>query len=328
MPSHAFSDLFGEVDSKFAAVTSNAAAGMSAYVMPIGWAMLGISLLVYSALILEGKINNPMLDWMSRGVGMMFVLMASGIYYGPWISSALTGLPTALSAAVGNSSSPTQLLDTLAGNLEAMVAGIATGAVDAFVAWNIGGGVLLFFAVIDVTLVGCVLLVACAFNLMYAKIGLGIVLVVGPFFVLCLFWPQSKNYFYSWLSTVLYFIFLAVISTLFVVFFIGIAQTFMTQMESMIKGLTASGGTSSYAAAVADAIKAWANNTPVPASSAPHTSASQLFNIVALVVEINFVFMTMILVAIDMKSMVASLTGGSGGSAGSGAGRILQHFRH
>jgi type IV secretion system protein VirB6 len=328
MPSHAFTDLFGAVDSNIASVTAHAASGMSAYVLPIGWAMLGVSLLVYSALILEGKVNNPMLDWISKGIGMMLVLMACGVYYGPWVSTALAGLPDALSSAIGNSGSPILALDTLASSLEGLVAGIASGVVAAFQGWNIGGGILLIFALVDVALIGCVLLVACAFNLMYAKIGLSIVLGVGPFFVLCLFWSHTRSYFYSWLSTALYFIFLAVISTMFITFFIGIAQLFMTEMERLIKGLTASGGTSSYATAVYEAIKAWVDNGPPPTPAANTTNSQQLLNIVILVVEINFVFMTMILVAFDMKSLVASLTGGSGGSAGAAMGKLINHIKN
>jgi type IV secretion system protein VirB6 len=327
MPRHAFTDLFGAVDSNFGAVTAHAASGMSAYVLPIGWAMLGTSLLVYSALILEGKVNNPMLDWISKGVAMMLVLMACGGYYEPWVSKAIAALPDALSSAIGNSGSPVLALDTLAGSLEDLVAGIASGVVEAFHGWNIGGGFLLIFAFVDVALIGCVLLITCAFNLMYAKIGLSIVLAVGPFFVLCLFWPQLKSYFYSWLNTALYFVFLAVISTVFVSFFIGIAQLFMSQMEGMIKQLTSSGATSTYAMAVYDAIKAWADNVPAPTAAATSTTRGQLLNIVILVIEINFVFMTLILISLDMKSLVASLTGGSGGSAGSGFEKLFNHFR-
>jgi type IV secretion system protein VirB6 len=328
MPRHAFTDLFGAVDANIAAVTAHAAAGVSAYVLPIGWAMLGVSLLVYSALILEGKVNNPMLDWISKGAAMMLVLMTCGAYYGPWVSSALAGMPDALSSAVGNSANPILALDTLASSLEDLVSGIASGVIAAFEGLNIGGGLLLIFAMIDVALIGCVLLIACAFNLMYAKIGLSIVLGVGPFFVLCLFWSHTKSYFYSWLSTALYFIFLAVISTMLVAFFIGIAQMFMTQMEGMIKQLTTSGGTSSYATAVYDAIKAWVDNGPAPAVPVTSTTRGQLLNIVILVIEINFVFMTLILVALDMKSMVASLTGGSGGSVGAGMGKLINHIKH
>lgn len=327
MPRHAFTDLFSAVDGSFAAVAAHGSSGMSNYILPIGWAMLGVSLLVYSALTIEGKVSNPMLDWISKGVGMMLVLMACGTYYEPWVSSVLSGLPDALSSAVGDSPSPVLALDTLAGSLEDLVSGIASGVVDAFHGWNIGGGLLLVFALVDVALMGCLLLVACAFNLMYAKIGLGIILQVGPFFVLCLFWSPLKSYFYAWLNTALYFVFLAVISTLFVVFFIGIAQTFMNEMEGMIKQLTASGGTSSYAAAVYDAIKAWAVNGPPPATRPEATTGRDLLNIIVLVIEINFVFMTLILIALDVKSLVASLTGGNGGSAGGGLDKLYNHFK-
>lgn len=327
MPTHVFTDTFASVDSGLAAVTAHAAAGMSAYVLPIGWAMLGTSLLVYSALILEGKVNNPMVEWISKGVGMMLVLMACGSYYDPWISKALAGLPDAFSSAVGNSGSPTLALDTLAGSLEELVKGLANGVMAAFKVLNMGGGFLLIFALADVALMGCFLLVTCAFNLMYAKIGLSITLAVGPFFVLCLFWSHFKNYFYSWLNTALYFVFLAVISTMFVVFFIGIAQSFMTELEKLIKTMTASSVTASYASAVYDAIKAWADNAPAPAAPGASAASKAMFNIVILVLEINFVFMTLFLISLDMKSLVASLTGGSGGSAGGGFEKLFNHFR-
>lgn len=327
MPTHVFTDTFGAIDSGIASITAHAASGMSAHVLPIGWVMLGVSLLVYSALVLEGKVNNPMLDWISKGVGMMLVLVACGSYYEPWVSKTLSDLPNALSSAIGNSSNPTLALDTLAGSLEELIKGLATGVVDAFKGWNIGGGFLLIFAMADVALMGCLLLVTNAFNLMYAKIGLSIVLAVGPFFVLCLFWSPLKSYFYSWLNTALYFVFLAVISTMFIVFFIGIAQLFMTQLEHLIKDMTNSNATTTFASAVYDAIKAWADNVPAPTPPAAGKSTQAMFNIVVLVLEINFVFMTLFLISLDMKTMVASMTGGSGGSAGGGFEKIFNHFR-
>ncbi len=325
MTSSIFSDLFGDIDSKIGGVMSHAAAGMSAYVVPVGWAMLAISLLVYSLLVLEGKVNNPMLDWIQRGIGMMLVLMACSSYYGIWVSGTLSALPNGLSAAIGNTGNPNTVLDTLGSNLIDLIAGVGSGAVDAFSGWNIGGGFLLFFAMLDITIVGSLLLVACAFNMLYAKLGLNLVLAVGPFFVLCLFWPQTRSYFYSWLNTALYFVFLTVMATLFVVFFIGIAQTYMDAMEKLIKSLTTAGGTSSYATSVAQAIKAWATGAAPPVSVG--ASPSNFLNIVKLVAEINFVFFPMLLVALEMKTLVASMTSGSGGSAGGGVEKLIRLTR-
>ena len=325
MSTNAFSDLLGDIDSKVGTVMSHAASGISAYVVPVVWLMLAIALLVYSLLVLEGKVNNPMLDWITKGIGMMLVLMACGSYYGTWISATMSALPNGLSAAMGNTGNPNTVLDTLGGNLIDLISGVASGAVDALAGWNIGGGLLLFCAMIDITIVGSLLLVACAFNVLYAKMGLYLVLAVGPFFVMMFMWQQTKNYFYSWLNTALYFVFLSVMSALFVVFFIGIAQTYMDAMKAQVMTMTAAGGSSSYPIAIAQAIKAWATGTPAPASAA--AAGGNLLNIVELMLEINFVFVPMFLVAIEMKTLVSSMTSGSGSTAADGVEKAVRMMR-
>ena len=322
MPSHAFSDLFGEIDAKYALLTTAASTGMSNYVVPVGWIMLAISLLIYALMIVEGKVHEPARDWIVKGIGIMLILTTAGPFYGKWVLATANAIPNAMSAAMGNTGNPNLVLDMLASHLIDLVAGIASGMVDAFSGWNVGGGFLLFFAMLDVIVVGTALMVACAFNMLYAKFGMFLVLSPGPFFIACYMWTQLRNYFYSWFNTLLYMIFLSVLSVLFVVFFIGIAQTFMDSLKVMVKAMTAAGGASSYPIAVAQAIKAWATGAAAPASVG--AVSSNFLNIFRLVVEMNFVFIPMFLVALEMRTLVSSMTSGSGGSAGGSLARILR----
>lgn len=322
MASHTASDFFAAIDAKYALFTNAAAAGMSNYVIPIAWAGLAIALLVYALMIVEGKVHSPMEGWITKGLGIVLILTAAGPYYSRWVGSAVNAVPNGMSAAIGNVGDPNMVLNALAGNLLDLIAGIGSGSVDAFANWNIGGGLLLGFAMIDVVIVGTLLLVACAFNLLYAKMGLALLLAVGPFFIIVAMWSPIRHWFHSWLNTLLYLIFLHVMSVLFVVFFIGVGQMFMDALKAMVMTMTAAGGAKSYPVAVAEAIKAWATGTPTPASVG--AAKANFINIVRLVIEMNFVFIPMFLVALEMRTLVSSMTSGSGGSAGSGIARFLR----
>jgi type IV secretion system protein VirB6 len=277
--------------------------------------MFGISLLVWAVLILDGRIQSPMNDWMMKGISMLLVLTAVGAGYQTWIAGPLFGLPAALSGAVSSTGSPEAVLDTLAGNLIELLKGIAEGMVDAFAGFNFGGAFLLFQCLVAVGIAGLLLLVACAFNYIYALIGLALVLGVGPFFVLCLFWPQIRGYFFSWLNTALYFVFLSVMSTMFVVLFIGIANGYMDKLRTLVESNTAAGA--SFTSNVYALVKAMFSGAP-PATTAG-VAAQPFIDIFSIGLQMNFVFLPMFFVALEMRTLVSSMTSGSGGSFGSGA---------
>lgn len=325
MASRDFSDLMGEINSKLGLVTNNMSEGVSNFVVPLGFLLMAIGLLMYSLLLMEGKTNKPFVELLSKGVVVLLILMACGVYYGPWVSDVIAGLPVSLMAALGQTGDPITVLDVLAGNLTDLITGIAAGAIDAFVNWNIGGGLLLVVAMIDIIIVGSALLVACVFNVLYSMLGLHFMRAVGPIFILCLMTAHLKNYFYSWLNTVLYFVFLAVMATVFVVFFIGVAQMFMDRMQKLIMDMTAAGGAMSYPQAIGQAIKAWATGAQAPASVG--AAKSNFLNIVRLMMSINLVFIPMVWVVMELRTMVSSMTNGGGGSAGGSVGRIANFIR-
>lgn len=320
-----FTDLMTNIDKGIAASFSGAAAGMTAYVLPIGWAMFGISLLVWAFMVIEGKIHSPMNDWIMKGLYMLLVLTAAGTSYTTWVSAPLFALPNELSSAITNAGSSTAALDQLSDSLDQLIIGMAQAMADAFGDFNFGGGLILLVSIIAVALAGSLLEIACMFNMIYAKIGLALVLGVGPFFVLCLFWGPTKQWFYSWMNTVLYFVFLSVMTTMIMLLFITIANTFMGKLMNAVQA--ASDANAGFAHNVYAALKAVWNGEPLPSSSGAGAVVNAQLNILSVSFQIVLVFLPMFFVALEVRSMVASMTGGSGGSFGGGVMAVAQQLK-
>jgi type IV secretion system protein VirB6 len=284
--------------------------------------MFGISLLVWSLMIIDGKIQSPMNDWILKGLYMLLVLTAAGSMYSTWISGPLFKLPYELTNAIGGGTTSTTSLDRLSESLGALISGIAQAMVTAFKEVNFGGAAVLLISMVAVAIAGTLLEVACVFNLIYAKIGLALVLGVGPFFILCLFWSHTKNWFYSWMNTVFYFVFLSVITTMVMVIFINIANEFMSKLMGAVSAMpAASSGLPGVAGAISNITPAGqiANVlTSMMSAGGGGASTQAAFNILTISFQMVLVFLPMFLVALEIRTLVASMTGGSGSSAGGG----------
>jgi type IV secretion system protein VirB6 len=314
-----FTDLLRNIDAAILASFASAATGMSHYVLPIGVAMFGISILVWAIMVMEGSNQTPMNDWMSKLLKTLFIFAAAGQFYSSWISGPLFALPNELSAAVTGAVSSTSGLDALSGKLDGLIMGIAQGMVAAFKNWNFGGALMLIVSMVLVAIAGCLLEIACVFNMIYAKIGLALVLGMGPFFVMCLLWPQTKGYFTTWLNTVLYFVFLTVITTMIMVLFIAIADRFMTKLMEQVA--RSSGLTDNNAFNIGALIVAQMTGRPSP--QAEQNVDAQL-NILSLTIQMALIYLPMFFVALEMRTLVSSLTGGSGGSMGAGVMQMVK----
>ena len=314
-----FTDLLHNIDESILLSFQAAATGMSNYVLPIGITMFGISVLVWAILVMEGQVQTPMNDWLSKLLKALFIFAAAGQFYSSWISAPLFALPNELSAAVSGAASSTSALDALSGKLDQLIMGIAQGMVAAFKNWNFGGALMLIVAMVLAAVAGSLLEIACVFNMIYAKIGLALVLGMGPFFVICLLWPQTKGYFTSWLNTVLYFVFLTVITTMIMVLFISIADRFMTKL--MAEVARSSGITDQHAINIGALIVAQMTGEPAPQAE---TNVNAQLNILSITIQMALVFLPMFFVALEMRTLVSSLTGGSGGSIGTGVMSLVK----
>jgi type IV secretion system protein VirB6 len=320
MTSSTFSDYFANVDSVLTGVFAAASAGMSNYILPVGWVMFGISILVWAFLVMNGKIDSPISDWMMKGIVIILILYAAGNYYGSWISGPIWQLPTDLSHAIGTSGNASQVLDSLDDKVENLINGIATAMVDNFGNLNIGGGVVLLVALVLVSIASILLLVAAAYNILYAKIGLTVVLSFGPFFVIWLIWKQTQQWFWSWLNTALYLVFLSVAATLFIVLFVQIADNYMTKLEGAVTALASAPPDASMAAKIAGMLK----DALLPPDQVQMQAS---LNILRIVFQLVFICVPLFFIEIQLPTIVGSMTGGNGGSVGSGSMMVMQAVR-
>lgn len=312
--SSVFGDLVANIDDGLSDIFATAAAGMSGYVMPLAWAMLGVTILVWALLIMEGKVQTPMQDWITKGFYIVIIFQATSTFYTQWISGPLFHLPTDLANAVsGTSGSASASLDVLSDSIDQLLMGVAQALVEAFHNLNFGGAFILSFCMCGIAASGCLLEIACVFNMIYAKIGLALLLGVGPFFIVTLAWQQLKGYFTSWFNTVLYFVFLTVMTTLVELLFIKIANKFMSKLTEAISAFTQS--QTSLASNVASMLKSMMTSEPAVTQA---VSAQPGLNILSIVIQMILVFLPMFFVAIEIRTLCSSMTGGSGGSFGSG----------
>lgn len=298
-------DIIGDIYTNFEEALSGfyegAATGISGYVIPVAWILLGISMLIWCYLVMEGKVAIPATDWLLKFIGFMLVLHVMGNGYLSWVAQPIFNLPSELTTAASRSTSDApgllgQVNEKVVDLISAMFAAASSLASDL----ALGAAFTVFVLAALVTVAAYLLLATALFAVIFAKLGLSLVLAVGPFFVLALVLPQTRNYFFSWINTGLYFVFYHVFTALFVFMFIGIMNTYLIKLTTQ---LGASNGA----------------DVSVMASRLTGTSgAGNSMNIVAICIPIILISLAMFCMFLQIPAICASITGGSGGSFVSG----------
>jgi len=162
-----------------------------------------------------------------------------------------------------------------------------------------GPAIALFLMGVLVIVAVYLLLAAALFSVIFSKLGLSMVLAVGPFFVLALVLPQTRNYFYSWLNTALYFVFYHVFTALFIFMFIGIVNSYVGKLNTTLGGVGGGGNVLSMVARLLGA-------------------SGEGLNVAAITIPLLLISLAMFFMFLQIPAMCASLTGGSGGSFGAG----------
>lgn len=318
-----FKEFFALIDESLSAVFTTAAAGLITWVVPIAWTTLGTLMLIWSYYISKGK-GDSISDAAQKLFVAVLIIHASSTLYVTYVALPLIGLPEEISNRVAGGTSATTTLDQLTGSLIHIILGVLMAGVEAFKTLNFGGALVLFLAAVMMLIAGALLLIAVVTNMIYAKIGISYLLAVGPMYVFFLMVPPIKNWFFSWLNSIMYFVMLTVFSTMTMLLFVGIANKFMQKLaasfqaqheaklsfaESVfayLKGtITGEGGDGG---AVTDAGTAWAQAE---------------WSIISVAFQMVLIFIPLFLVALETRTMVASLTGGSGGSFGSGVVNVI-----
>ncbi|MFM9428035.1 type IV secretion system protein VirB6 [Variovorax sp. GrIS 2.14] len=300
MGDNIISDINNNFERALGGFYQSASAGISGYVIPIAWVLLGICMLIWCYLIIEGKVAMPITDWLLKFVGFMVVLYVMGNGYLSWVATPLFELPSELTRALSaTSGSAPDLLGQVNEKVVDLVSAMFTAGTSLIKELAFGPAIALFLMGVLVIVAVYLLLAAALFSVIFSKIGLSMVLAVGPFFVLALVLPQTRNYFYSWLNTALYFVFYHVFSALFIFMFIGIVHSYVTKLNTTLGGVSGGGGVLSMVARLLGA-------------------SGEGLNVAAICIPILLISLAMFFMFLQIPTMCSSLTSGSGGSFGAG----------
>lgn len=302
-------NIIGDIYAAFEKALGNfyetAAAGVSGYVIPIAWVLLGICLLIWCYLVIEGKVAMPITDWLLKFVGFMIVLYVMGNGYLSWVARPIFNLPSELTTALSSSaSSAPDLLGQVNEKVVDLVSAMFTAGTNLVKDMAIGPAISLFLMGLLVIVATYLLLAAAMFSIIFSKLGLSMVLAVGPFFVLALVLPQTRSYFYSWLNTALYFVFYHVFTALFIFLFIGIVNSYVGKLNATLGGV----GGGHVFSMVARLVGVKGDG----------------LNVAALTIPILLISLAMFFMFLQIPTMCSSLSSGSGGSFGAG----LTHLTH
>lgn len=306
MADNIIGDIYSNFERALGGFYEGAAAGISGYVIPIAWVLLGICMLIWCYLVIEGKVAVPITDWLLKFVGFMVVLYIMGNGYLGWVAKPIFNLPSELTTAMSNtaSSSP-ELLGQVNEKIVDLVSAMFTAGTRLIKDLAIGPAIAIFVMGALVIVAAYLLLAVALFAIIFSKLGLSLVLAVGPFFVLALVLPQTRSYFHSWLNTALYFVFYHVFSALFIFMFIGIINSYLTKLNSQL-GSTGSGG----------GVLAMVMNLVGVGGAG--------LNVAAICIPIILISMAMFFMFLQIPVMCASLTSGSGGSFGAGLTNLVR----
>ena len=295
MPNNVVVDIYSTFGQALAGFYEGAAQGLSNFLVPLAWILLGIAMLVWCFLVIEGKVAAPMTDWLFRFVGFCVVLYLMGSGYAGWIAAPIFGLPEQLVQAAGAGSvSAPSLIGQVNDKVVDLVSAMFTAASKLTQEFAFGPAVTLLVLAVLVVIAVYLLLAGALFSIIYSKLGLSLVLAVGPLFVLALFVPQSRRYFHAWLNTVLYFVLYHLLSVLFIFLFLGIIDAYVAKLNGVLAGVGAGG-------------------VLAMATQLLGLTADGL-NVAAVCVPILLVSLAMFFAFLQIPTLCASLTGGSGGS--------------
>ncbi|MEZ2299416.1 type IV secretion system protein [Variovorax sp. RCC_210] len=304
-------DIIGDIYTNFETAMSGfyeaAATGISGYVIPVAWVVLGISMLLWCYLIMEGKVAIPVTDWLLKFVGFMLVLHAMGNGYLTWVAKPIFHLPSELTAAASHSSTDAPgLLGEVNQKVVDLISALFTAAGSLASDLAIGAAIAVFLLAALVTVAAYLLLATALFAIIFSKLGLSLVLAVGPFFLLALVLSQTRSFFFSWISTALYFVFYYVFTVLFVFLFMGILNAYLGKLATQLGG--SAGAT-------------------VPAMALQLTGASGSsagVNVVAICIPVILISLAMFCMFLQIPAICASMTGGNGGTFVSGLASLAR----
>lgn len=191
-----FTDMFNMFDQTVLDTINTGSARIISLVSPLAAAGFGIYVILVMMSYLRGHNDQPVVDFGMKMIGWS-VVISLGLnvgLYSEYVVPFFNGLGDALSNAIIGSTSGTQGLDTLA-------TAYINGADEIYNrADGIGPTISAMFMILITFLFGLPFLAIAAAYIILSKFALGLLLALGPAFVICRLFPATIRYFEGWVS--------------------------------------------------------------------------------------------------------------------------------
>lgn len=227
-----YTELFSTVDTFVAAHVTNVSEKVISTITPVVTVALTISFVYYAIMIVTGKIEMPLQDFLLRAfryAAIVGIALTAGTYASS-IGNTINTTPDQFASSIftGTTTNATagELLDTAMqkgadqGNEAFKQAGL-------FSKQGIGFaiiGVLIMIATVGITAIS-------AAFLMTAKIALAVLAGIGPLFIAGLLFPSTSKFFDRWVGQVLAWALLIVLVSVVFTLFTDIFANYVGSMK-------------------------------------------------------------------------------------------------
>lgn len=201
-------------------------------ILPVVTIGLSIALLWYGWLMMSGAIQTPVLAATRHvvNIGVITAIAGAGGLYQQEIAGAMMELPTAVAQIfTGTVKTPSQIMDDAA-NRGAEIGTRLQDRAPSGVS-NIGRSIVFMLVALIITVISAIMSAIGMLVLITVKVGMGLVVVLGPLCILALLFEPTKDFFKAWLQQAVYY---AIYAGLFMVVFVFIMGMFGMLQQGLL----------------------------------------------------------------------------------------------
>ncbi|KVL25464.1 conjugal transfer protein TrbL [Burkholderia territorii] len=192
-----FTDMFNSFDQSVLQTINTGSANLISLISPL--ASAGFSMYVLIVLIgyWRGRVEQPFVDFVWKCIGWAFVLTAGMniSYYTQYVVPFFNGFGDDISSALTNGPPLTSGLDNLLTLYLTSITTMFSG-----LGYDVGLYVEMAILALLLLLVGGIFLAIAAAFIILAKFSLGLLLALGPMFIVAGLFPATSRFFDNWIG--------------------------------------------------------------------------------------------------------------------------------
>jgi len=197
-------------------------ASITAKILPFVTICLTISLMWYGWLIASGSIREPVFDALRRisNIVVIVAIAGAGGLYQTQIAEVMLELPAAIASLFTDTAqTPADFMDDAANNGAEIGTHLNNRAPSGLS--SIADALVFGIVSVAITVVSALMSAVGMIMLITVKIGMGLVVILGPFCILMLLFDSTKSLFSKWLGQALFYSFYAGLYMLVFMFVMG-----------------------------------------------------------------------------------------------------------